>query len=183
MSIEPLKLGGAFHIQPKLFNDNRGYFYEWFSVERFNEETGVNFQPVQFNCSKSTQGVLRGLHFQNAPKSQAKLVAVTQGTIQDVLVDLREGSPTFGQHHSEIIDHQKKNQLFIPKGFAHGFLVLSETAEIFYAIDEYYSPENEGGIMYNELELGIEWQIEESKIVLSEKDQVYKPLSDRNFNF
>ena len=183
MSITPLKLKDAFHIQPKLFDDNRGYFYEWFSVEKFNKETGLNFQPVQFNCSKSTQGVLRGLHFQNAPNSQAKLVAVTQGTIQDVLVDLREDSPTFGQHHSEIIDHQKKNQLFIPKGFAHGFLVLSKTAEIFYAIDDYYAPESEGGLMYNDSEVGIEWGINNDKIILSEKDQIYKPIAEKNFNF
>ena len=183
MTITQLPLLGAYSIEPKLFRDNRGYFFEWLNTEKFQNETNTNFIPVQFNSSKSSKGVLRGLHFQLNPTSQAKLVAVTEGAIQDVLVDLRMGSPTYGQHHSEVIDHEKKNQLFIPKGFAHGFLVLSEAAEIFYAIDDFYSPSDEGGLLYNDPDLKIEWMLPDNEIILSEKDKVYKPFKERNFNF
>lgn len=183
MSIKSINLEGAFAIQPKLFHDPRGYFFEWYSSKKFEEETGIVFTPVQFNSSKSTKGVLRGLHFQENPCSQSKLVAVTQGEIQDVIVDLRVGSPTYGQHYSEILTEEKKNQLFVPKGFAHGFLVLSETAEIFYAIDDHYSPEHEGGILYNDKDLGIKWLMEEKDILLSDKDKIYEPVKDKNFNF
>ncbi|UXP33565.1 dTDP-4-dehydrorhamnose 3,5-epimerase [Reichenbachiella agarivorans] len=183
MEIKETKLIGAYSVQPKLFRDNRGYFFEWFSAKKFEQETGIKFTPIQFNSSKSTKGVLRGLHYQENPTSQAKLVGVTQGTIQDVIVDLRVGSPTFGMHHSEILTEQSKNQLFVPKGFGHGFLVLSETAEIFYAIDDYYSPEHEGGVMYNDPSLGIQWEMEEKDIVLSDKDTKYELLTNRTFNF
>lgn len=183
MGIKSINLEGAFAIQPKLFHDPRGYFFEWYSSKKFEEETGIDFTPVQFNSSKSTRGVLRGLHFQENPCSQAKLVAVTQGEIQDVIVDLRVGSPTFGQHYSEILTEEKKNQLFVPKGFAHGFLVLTETAEIFYAIDDHYSPKHEGGIMFNDKDLGIEWLMEEQDILLSDKDKIYEPVKNKNFNF
>lgn len=183
MEIKPLHLQGAYSLQPKLFNDNRGYFFEWFNARNFEKLTGVDFKPIQFNSSRSVRGVLRGLHFQDMPSSQAKLVGVTQGEIQDVIVDLREGSPTYHQYYSEVISQEKKNQLFVPKGFAHGFLVLSETAEIFYAIDDYYSPEHECGVMYNDISIGIEWQLPENKIILSEKDKLYEPLTKRTFNF
>ncbi|MGL1888343.1 MAG: dTDP-4-dehydrorhamnose 3,5-epimerase [Reichenbachiella sp.] len=183
MEVKGTNLVGAYSIQPKLFKDDRGYFFEWLSNKKFKEETGVEFIPIQFNSSKSTKGVLRGLHFQNDPKSQAKLVGVTEGEILDVIVDLRVGSPTYGQHYSEILSNEKKNQLFVPKGFAHGFLVLSETAEIFYAIDDYYSPEHEGGIMYNDAELAIDWKVDGDKLLLSDKDKVYKPLAEKDFNF
>ncbi|PIB37122.1 dTDP-4-dehydrorhamnose 3,5-epimerase [Reichenbachiella sp. 5M10] len=183
MEIKSLHLKGAFSVQPKLFQDNRGYFFEWFNAKRFEQETGIGFVPVQFNSSRSTKGVLRGMHFQEMPASQTKLVGVTQGEIQDVIVDLREGSPTYGQYYSEVISQEKKNQLFVPKGFAHGFLVLSETAEIFYAIDDYYSPEHESGIMYNDAAVGIEWLLPENEIILSEKDKLYEPLTNRTLNF
>jgi len=183
MEVKSTNLLGAFAIQPKLFHDNRGYFFEWFNAKKFKNETGIDFSPVQFNSSKSTKGVLRGLHFQEDPTAQTKLVGVTQGAIQDVIVDLRVGSPSFGQHYSEVISEEKKNQLFVPKGFAHGFLVLSESAEIFYAIDDFYSPQCEGGIMYNDKDLKIDWHLGERDIILSDKDKVYKPLTERNFNF
>ncbi|MFY0626275.1 MAG: dTDP-4-dehydrorhamnose 3,5-epimerase [Reichenbachiella sp.] len=183
MTVNELPLIGAFGIQPQILEDKRGYFFEWFNLEKFKSQSGVDFTPVQFNSSRSSRGVLRGLHFQKDPVSQSKVVGVTHGTIQDVIVDIREGSPTYGQHYSEIIDDQKKNQLYIPKGFAHGFLVLSEEAEIFYAIDNYYSPGNEGGLKFDDPDLDINWEIENKKIVLSDKDLTYKPLSAEDFNF
>lgn len=183
MEIKETKLKGAFSIQPKLFHDNRGYFFEWFSGRKFEELTSIHFKPVQFNSSKSTKGVLRGLHYQEEPACQTKLVAVTQGIIQDVIVDLRPDSPSFGMHHSEIISEESKNQLFVPKGFGHGFLVLSETAEIFYAIDDYYSPAHENGVMYDDPSLGIEWQIDQKDILLSDKDKKYELITNRTFTF
>ncbi|MCV9388474.1 dTDP-4-dehydrorhamnose 3,5-epimerase [Reichenbachiella ulvae] len=183
MEVIETKLKGAFAIQPKLFHDNRGYFFEWFNAKKFEGETGIHFQPVQFNSSKSTKGVLRGLHYQEDPACQTKLVAVTQGIIQDVIVDLRPDSPSYGMYHSEIISEEKKNQLFVPKGFAHGFLVLSETAEIFYAIDDFYSPGHENGVMYNDPSLNIDWQMEPDQIILSDKDKVYEKMTNRTFQF
>ena len=183
MEIRETGLVGAYSIQPKLFKDNRGYFFEWLNTDRFKKETGIDFKPVQFNSSKSTRGVLRGLHFQNDPNSQSKLVAVTQGTIQDVIVDCRVGSPSYGKYFSEILTEENKNQLFVPKGFAHGFVVLSETAEIFYAIDDFYAPQSEGGIMHDDPEIGIKWEIDESEIILSDKDKLYKPFQEKDFNF
>ncbi len=183
MEIKSLELKDAFSVQPKLFEDNRGYFFEWFNARNFEKETGIRFNPIQFNSSKSTRGVLRGLHFQNNPTSQTKLIGVTLGEIQDVIVDLRVGSPSYGKYYSEVLKCDQKNQLFVPKGFAHGFLVLSEEAEIFYAIDEYYSPNDEGGIMYNDPDINIEWLIDDSEIILSEKDKLYQPLKNKDFNF
>ncbi|MEO9805415.1 MAG: dTDP-4-dehydrorhamnose 3,5-epimerase [Reichenbachiella sp.] len=183
MKIEELNLAGAFYIEPKLFPDDRGYFYEFFNQQAFHNETGVKFQAVQFNCSKSSYGVLRGLHFQQDPKAQAKLVSVTSGEIQDVIVDLRKGSPTFGKSRSIILSSQNKNQLFVPKGFAHGFLVLSNEAEIFYAIDDFYSPQHEGGIMYNDPLIDVEWQMESNQLIMSDKDLVYKSIEDTTLNF
>lgn len=183
MEVKDIGLQDALAIQPRLFEDNRGYFFEWMNTNRFKEMTGVDFKPIQFNSSKSSKGVLRGLHFQNDPNSQAKLVAVTQGSIQDVIVDCRLGSPTYGKHYSEILTEEKKNQLFVPKGFAHGFLVLSETAEIFYAIDDFYAPDSEGGLMYNDPALNIQWELDDSQILLSDKDKLYQPFENKDFNF
>jgi dTDP-4-dehydrorhamnose 3,5-epimerase len=183
MKLEALELAGAYYIEPKLHYDARGYFFEWFNQEEFKNKTGINFQAVQFNYSKSQRGVLRGLHFQLNPKSQGKLVAVTKGEIQEVIVDLRKDSPTFGKSYSIILSEEKRNQLFIPKGFAHGFLVLSEIAEIFYAVDEGYAPEVEGGIMYNDAAVGVEWELGESEMLLSDKDKIYAPLEQADINF
>ncbi|SMD34305.1 dTDP-4-dehydrorhamnose 3,5-epimerase [Reichenbachiella faecimaris] len=173
MKIEALPLSGAFQISPKIHIDNRGYFFEWFNQEGFKKETGVSFQPVQFNASKSTKGVLRGMHFQVAPHAQAKLVTATKGEIQDVIIDVRKDSPTFGQHYSMILSESKKNQLYVPKGFAHGFLVLSEEAEIFYAIDNFYAPQYEDGICHDDQELKIDWLLDKNEIILSDRDKKY----------
>ncbi|WP_109832838.1 dTDP-4-dehydrorhamnose 3,5-epimerase [Reichenbachiella versicolor] len=183
MKVKELELVGAYAIQPRLFKDSRGYFFEWLNTDRFKSELGVDFKPVQFNSSKSSKGVLRGMHFQNDPRSQNKLIAVTQGIIQDVVIDCRAGSPSFGKHYSEVLTEGDKNQLFIPRGFAHGFLVLSDKAEIFYAIDNFYYPESEGGVMYNDPEIGIKWELDDSEIILSDKDKLYKPFLDKDFNF
>lgn len=183
MTIEELSLPGAFQIDPVLHHDKRGFFYEWFNTKSFEKETGIIFKPVQFNYSKSTRGVLRGMHFQLPPHAQTKLVTVTKGEIQDVIVDLRQGSPTFGKHFSIILSEEKKNQLYVPKGFAHGFLVLSDEAEIFYAIDEFYAPDYEGGICHNDSSLGIKWKLEQSKIIISDRDKTYSAFESTSFNF
>ena len=183
MEIEELTLKGAFYIEPKIHSDHRGYFFEWFNTKEFQEQSGVIFNPVQFNYSKSSKGVLRGLHFQQTPFAQAKVVSVTRGEVQDVIVDLRKGSPTFGQSCSLILNSTIRNQVFIPKGFAHGFLVLSDEAEIFYAIDEFYSPESESGLPFDDKKLNIDWMIPHNQIILSEKDKVYRSLKETSLNF
>lgn len=183
MIVNPLDLEGAFYIEPKIFNDNRGFFFEWFNKENFKQFTGFEFDVVQFNYSRSTKGVLRGLHYQLNPMAQSKLVGVTKGQVQDVIVDVRKNSNTFGQHYSVILSEEKRNQLFIPKGFAHGFLVLSEVAEIFYAIDNGYSPEHDSGISYNDPQLGIKWEINKENITVSDKDQKLLNLDITPNNF
>ncbi|MEO9965610.1 MAG: dTDP-4-dehydrorhamnose 3,5-epimerase [Reichenbachiella sp.] len=183
MKIEALALQGAYEIEPTLHKDNRGYFFEWFNQQAFSKQTGTNFTPVQFNCSKSTKGVLRGMHFQSSSYSQAKLITATRGEIQDVIIDLRAQSPTYGKHFSTILTENKKNQLFIPKGFAHGFLVLSEEAEIFYAVDNFYAPEHEGGICHNDPDINIKWQLDQNDILLSERDKTYSAFQGAQFNF
>lgn len=183
MKIESLELAGAYSIEPELFHDPRGYFYEWFNVERFSDNTGIDFRPVQFNCSKSSKGVLRGMHFQVGDMAQTKVIGVNHGEIQDVIIDIRKGSPSYGKWYSEVLSAEKKNQLFVPKGFAHGFLVLSETAEIFYAIDCSYSPDHEEGILYNDSNFNIDWLLPESEIILSEKDKNRKKYTTSKFTF
>lgn len=183
MKIEELSLKGAFHIEPKILEDHRGYFFEWFNHKIFEEKTGIDFQPKQFNCSRSTRGVLRGMHFQKHPHAQSKLVTVTKGEIQDVVIDLRQDSSTFGKHFSIILSESKKNQLFVPKGFAHGFLVLSKEAEIFYAIDEFYAPDFEDGVCYNDPNLNIEWAINEDDIILSDRDKKYRAIERSGIKF
>lgn len=183
MNIEPTPLHGAVEVKPSFFNDKRGFFFEWLNTNKFSELSGIQFEPVQFNCSRSTKGVLRGMHFQNEPTSQAKLVGVNYGKIQDVIIDLRPESPSYGKHASVIIDDQQRNQLFVPKGFAHGFLVLSEEAEIFYAIDDFYSPQDEGGLNHNDPALNIDWLIKDNELILSDKDLAYQPFTEREFNF
>ena len=183
MKVEALDVEGAYYLEPKIFHDNRGFFFEWFNKERFQELTGIEFNVVQFNYSRSTRGVLRGLHYQLNPAVQSKLVGVAKGKIQDVIVDVRKDSKTFGQHHSAILTEEKRNQLFVPKGFAHGFLVLSEEAEIFYAIDNQYSPEHDSGISYKDPDLGIKWDIDPNLIKVSEKDDKLLGLKSTPNNF
>lgn len=157
-------------IEPKIFGDDRGYFYESFSDLWFRENIcDTNF--VQDNESKSSHGVLRGLHFQKPPMAQAKLVRVVQGEVLDVAVDLRKESATYGQSFSILLNAENKKQLFVPRGFAHGFSVLSETAIFSYKVDNFYAPETEGGILWNDSTLKIDWKLESSQVRLSAKDE------------
>lgn len=157
-------------IEPRVFEDHRGNFCETYNQQVFQESTGLHVNFVQDNESKSSKGVLRGMHFQKGEWAQAKLVRVLQGAVQDVAVDLRDGSPTYGQHFSVILSGENRKQLFVPRGFAHGFVVLSETAIFSYKCDNFYNKASEGGIIYNCPKLGIPWDLEESELKLSEKD-------------
>lgn len=164
-------------IEPKIFGDNRGYFYESYSQRDFEEKVGrVNF--VQDNQSFSHYGVLRGLHFQNPPYAQSKLVRVIQGKVVDVAVDIRKGSSTYGKYVAVELTGENHRQFFIPKGFAHGFVVLSETALFQYKCDEFYHPESEGAIMWNDPDLAIEWPVKAGDIELSEKDKHHPFIKD-----
>ena len=157
-------------LSPAVFNDSRGYFFESFNKSKFQELTGLEVDFVQDNQSFSSYGVLRGLHFQKGEHAQAKLVRVLKGEVLDVAIDLRPASPTFGKQFSVVLSEENKLQLFIPRGFAHGFAVISEHAEFFYKCDNYYNKESEGGLLFNDPELNIDWNIPESKILVSEKD-------------
>ena len=175
--IEGLKV-----IEPNVFEDKRGYFFESFNARKF-EEAGLNINWVQDNQSKSSRGVLRGLHYQLAPYAQSKLVRVLGGNIYDVAVDIRKGSPTFGKWFGTELSAANKKQLLVPKGFAHGFSVLSETAIVFYKCDAFYAPEYDRGIIFNDCTLAIDWQLDESEILLSEKDRVLPLLKNAEMNF
>lgn len=170
---------GVYVIEPKVFGDKRGYFMETYSAADF-EEAGLKYVFVQDNQSSSRRGVLRGLHFQKE-HPQAKLVRVLSGEVFDVAVDLREESPTYGKWVGELLSEENKKQLMIPRGFAHGFLVVSETAEFAYKCDEFYHPEDEGGVMYDSC--GIEWPEVEGELILSEKDLKHPKLADLDFKF
>ncbi len=166
----PLSIEGLILIEPKVFGDSRGYFMETYNYEDF-KNAGITDDFVQDNQSASRRGVLRGLHYQiNYP--QAKLVRVIKGEVFDVAVDIRKGSPTFGKWHGELLSAENKKQFFVPKGFAHGFLVLSEEAEFVYKCSDFYHPEDQDGIYYKDPSIGIDWPIEEGmEIILSEKDK------------
>lgn len=172
-------------IEPKIFGDLRGYFFESFSQRDFDAAIGKHIDFVQDNQSFSHYGVLRGLHFQNPPYTQSKLVRVIQGKVVDVAVDIRKGSPTFGQHVAVELTGANHRQFFIPKGLAHGFVVLSDTALFQYKCDEFYHPESEGAIAWNDPALSIEWPIPISDIELSEKDNHHPFLKDivSSFNY
>lgn len=157
-------------LEPRVFEDSRGYFYESFNQKSFEENVGVFTNFVQDNQSRSTYGTLRGLHFQKGESAQAKLVRVISGRVLDVVVDLRPNSPTFKKHYSIELSAENKKQFFVPRGFAHGFVVLSETAEFFYKCDNYYDPKNEGGIRFDDEDLGIDWGVPREKLILSDKD-------------
>lgn len=170
MRFTETELKGVFVIEPKVFGDNRGYFFESFRADLFRKEIG-DVEFIQDNESKSARGVLRGLHYQLPPFAQSKLVRVIQGEVLDVAVDVRKGSPTFGKSVSEVLSAENKKQIFIPIGFAHGFLVLSDEAVFAYKVDALYSKESEAGIIYNDDSLNINWRLEEAQIKLSEKDK------------
>ena len=170
MNIIKTDIEGVVIIEPKVFGDSRGYFFESYSQRDFNSLVGeVNF--VQDNESKSCYGVIRGLHFQKPPFEQSKLVRVVKGKVLDVAVDIREGSPTFGKHVAVELSEENHRQLFIPKGFAHGFSVLSEEAVFQYKCDNFYAPEYEGAIAWDDPALGIDWRIPVDKVIISEKDK------------
>lgn len=177
------EISGLLIFEPKVFEDERGYFFESFNNKVFKEALGEEIYFVQDNQSKSEYGVLRGLHYQLNPMAQAKLVRVLSGDVLDIAVDLRKGSPTYLKSFSLVLSAEKKNQLFIPRGFAHGFVVLSSTAEFFYKCDNYYSPTHEAGIRYNDPELNIDWQVPHNKITVSKKDAEAPFVSFAKHNF
>lgn len=168
-------LKDCYLIEPRIFTDERGYFMESFNERTFQNQTGIAVHFVQDNQSQSTKGVLRGLHYQTGIYSQAKLVRVLEGEVYDVVVDIRPGSATYGQQYGVMLSAENQKQLFVPKGFAHGFLVTSETATFFYKCDEFYNKESEAGIIFNDPSLNIDWQFPTSELIISEKDKV-QPL-------
>ncbi len=170
MTVTETKLKGCFVIEPAVFEDDRGYFFESYNTNKFNEALGQELNFVQDNQSFSTKGVVRAIHYQRGEYAQAKLVRVLSGRVLDVAVDLRQDSPTFGQHFAIELSSNNKKQLFIPRGFGHGFSVLSETAEFFYKCDNFYNKASEGGIIYNDPKLNIDWQLAIEEIKVSEKD-------------
>ena len=169
---------GVYILQPKVFNDSRGYFFESFKQDEFNRNIGQVVTFVQDNESKSSYGVLRGLHYQKGGSSQAKLVRVIKGRVVDVAVDIRKNSPTFGKYVMVELSEDNKTQLFIPRGFAHGFLVLSDTAVFTYKVDNHYAPQDEASIRYDDPDINIEWPIEAEQILVSEKDMKALWLKD-----
>jgi len=182
MSFIKTDISGLLIFEPKVLEDDRGYFYEAYNEKKFSE-AGVNLKFVQDNQSKSSYGVIRGLHYQLNPFAQSKLVRVLQGNIIDVAVDIRKGSPTFGKHLSIELSAENNKQLFIPAGFAHGFSVLSETAIVLYKCDQFYNKESEGGIHFNDSSLNIDWQIPAGKEIVMEKDLKSPSLKDCKNNF
>ena len=177
MEVKKTSIDGVFIIEPRIFEDSRGYFFESFSQREFEEKVGpINF--VQDNESKSSYGVMRGLHFQRPPFTQSKLVRCVKGAVLDVAVDIRKGSPTYGQHVAVELTEDNHRQFFIPKGFAHGFAVLSDTAVFQYKCDEFYHPEADGGISILDESLNIDWRIPTDKAILSDKDTKHPLLKE-----
>ena len=177
MKIFETEIKDVYIIEPQIFEDSRGYFFESYNQAKF-AEAGLNYNFIQDNQSKSVYGTIRGLHFQKGEFSQAKLVRVLQGAVLDVAVDLRVGSPTFGKHVAVELTAENNRQLMIPRHFAHGFSVLSETAVFAYKCDNIYNKASEGGINFNDKSLGIDWRIPEEKAILSEKDKILPLLKD-----
>lgn len=184
MEVIKTKIPGVVIIEPRLFPDARGYFFESFSKREFEEKVGkIDF--VQDNESKSSYGVLRGLHFQKPPYAQSKLVRVVKGAVLDVAVDIRKGSPTFGQHVAVELTEDNHRQFFIPRGFAHGFAVLTDEVIFQYKCDNFYAPASEGAIAWDDPDLGIDWRVPAEKVILSEKDKKHPRLKemDSPFNY
>ena len=178
MKIRETHIPGLLVIEPDVYGDSRGYFFESFSARKFEEMTGIKTEFVQDNESRSSYGVVRGLHMQLPPHSQAKLVRVVDGRVLDVAVDLRKDSPTFGQHFSIELSGANHLQVYIPKGFAHGFSVLSEEAVFQYKCDEYYAPESEAAIAWDDQDLNIDWKVPAEDVVLSAKDRNHPTLKE-----
>lgn len=182
MNVIQTEIPGVVIIEPRVFGDSRGYFFESFSEREFKEKV-ADVRFVQDNESKSCYGVVRGLHFQKPPHAQAKLVRVVKGRVLDVAVDIRKGSPTFGQHVAVELTEDNHRQFFIPRGFAHGFAVLSEEAIFQYKCDAHYAPQSEGSIAWDDPDLGIDWGIPADKVVLSAKDAAHPRLKDADIPF
>lgn len=182
MEVIKTELEGVVIIEPRIFKDARGYFFESFSAREFNEKV-CNTTFVQDNESYSSYGVLRGLHFQKPPFAQSKLVRVIKGAVLDVAVDIRKGSPTYGKHVAVELTEDNHRQLFIPRGFAHGFAVLSDEVLFQYKCDNFYAPQADGGIAWNDPDLNIDWLIPADKVILSEKDTKHPRLKDYDSDF
>ena len=182
MAFLTCKLEGLIIVEPDIFEDNRGYFFEAYNQQLF-QQNGITRQFVQDNQSKSSHGVIRGLHYQLNPFAQSKLIRVLDGEILDVAVDIRKNSPTYGQHYSINLSSDNKKQLFLPAGFAHGFSVLSATAIVLYKCDAFYNKQSEAGIRYDDNELGIDWGIENGKEIISEKDLKLPSFKEAISNF
>jgi dTDP-4-dehydrorhamnose 3,5-epimerase len=183
MNVIKTPFEGLLILEPKVFGDERGYFFESFNERVFIEATGFQHRFVQDNQARSTKNVLRGLHYQNEPIAQSKLIRCLQGAIWDVVVDLRKDSATFGQWYGVELTEENKRQFLIPRGFAHGYSVLSDTAEVFYKCDNFYSREHEGGVLYNDPALGIDWKIDLQEAIISDKDKVQPLFADCNSRF
>ena len=182
MEVIKTDFNGLFIIQPRIFEDNRGYFFESFNKKDFDSVI-PEIEFIQDNQSKSVYGTIRGLHYQLEPFAQSKLIRVLQGNILDVVVDIREKSPTYSKHFSIELSCENKKQFFIPKGFAHGFSVLSETAVVMYKTDQFYKPESERGINFNDVDLYINWGIDPEKAIISSKDKVLPTFKEAEKNF
>lgn len=182
MEIQKTGIEGLLIIKPKFFNDQRGFFFEGFNAQRY-AEAGITDNFVQDNFSLSQYGVVRGLHYQLAPFAQSKLVQVIKGKVLDVAVDIRKGSPTYGKFEAVVLSDENRWQFYIPRGFAHGFSVLSPEALFHYKCDNYYSPQSERGIIYNDPALGIDWMLPEGQAIVSPKDCVLPLLAEAEMNF
>ena len=183
MEVLKTAIEGLLIIEPTVFGDSRGYFFESYNKQRFNEATGLDIDFVQDNQSKSCYGVLRGLHFQKPPYTQSKLVRCVRGRVLDVAVDIRKSSPTFGKYVAVELTEDNHRQLFIPHGFAHGFVVLSEEAIFQYKCDNFYHKESEGAVAWNDPEINIDWTIPFDDMILSDKDKVNPSLKDAEWLF
>jgi len=181
MKIKETPLKDCYIIEPTLFEDERGYFYEKFNEKKFEDLTGLNGHFVQDNISKSSYGVLRGLHLQKGEHAQAKLVSCLEGKVFDVAVDLRQDSPTFGKWFGIELTPENKLQLYVPRGFGHGFSVLSETAIFAYKCDNFYHKESEGSVIWNDPDLNIDWKLPVEDVILSEKDKILPTFAEKNY--
>ena len=181
MKIQETPLKDCYIIEPTIFEDDRGYFYEKFNEQKFQDLTGMNGHFVQDNVSKSSYGVLRGLHLQKADHAQAKLVSCLEGSVWDVAVDLRKESPTFGKWFGVELSAENKLQFYVPRGFGHGFSVLSQTAIFAYKCDNFYNKEAEGGVLWNDQDLNIDWKLPAADVLLSAKDKIQPTFSAHNF--
>lgn len=183
MTITPTIIPGAYIIAPKIFGDARGYFFESYNKKELEGGIEDCGEFIQDNRSYSIRGTLRGLHFQKPPYAQSKIVSVLSGTVRDIIVDIRKESPTFGKHIAVELSAENKLQVYVPRGCAHGFVVLSESAEFFYKCDNFYEPSSEDGIRFDDPYLGIDWNVLPEEMIISEKDRQWKNLQDTHIPF